>query len=400
MKLGARLVIAAALGGFLIQPAYAADIAIEGVTPAREYGAECLVAHVSLRGRISEGDTRKLADAIGEVDKYVADKKAHCYVNDGDADRLVYLDLQSNGGSYTEGWKLAKFISDRKTIAATYVSKDSYCYSACAIAFLGGSVPAAEGSILLRRVIHPTAKLGFHAPFPVLENDSYSAGTVQSYFLAAFTVASSFMKEAKSLGITPEVAQLLLQPTPDQFYEITTSGRAMLTNIEVSAAPYDFSVFGDALKTITPQNVLNLCYNNQVLKDSGDSTSIIDFLERRKNSKFAPFTALKTKTGYFGPDFPVDVLIVPVADLAEGEVLSCVAMVASNVNAPEPSERGYKFACLGFDYGERELADKIRTNGLDWLSQSDGNRCSDASKLALLPWNTKLSDIPEEFQGD
>lgn len=405
MKLRIGLLAAAALSwGLAVPVAGAAEIKLEGIKPvAGTYGDNCLVARLSLKGDITLGDAERLTDVISRVDSYVIGKNSSCYLNDAAADRLIYIDLQSYGGVYAEGWKLAKLISDDKTLVSTYVSKDSYCYSACAVAFLGGSVPSAEGTVAMRRVIHPTAKLGFHAPFPVLQEGSYSAETVQGFFLAAFSVASSFMRDAQSLGITREVAQLLLQPTPDEFYEVNTSGRAMLTNVSVSSAPYDFSVVqseGSGLTAITAQNLLNLCYNNQVLKSSGEAASIVDFVTRRQQNKVTPFTAVRTKARYFSPnDIPIDAVVVPVEELAEGEVLSCVSIVA-NIVSENTSEAGLKFACLAFDYGEKELADKIKKTGVNWLISGSGNRCANSSKLALLPWNTMLADIPEDFQED
>ena len=380
--------------------AFAAEVTVGNITiQPNSYGNRCLVAHVSLKGEITKGDAGRLAVAIAEVDKAAIAQNSSCWVNDQDTRRLIYVELQSPGGLYSEGWKIAKLVSAAKTVAATYVSKDSFCYSACAIAFLGGAVPAAEDTIIMRRILHPTAKLGFHAPFPMLEDNSYTGDDVKEFFLSAFTLVSEFMKDARRLGIKSEVAQLLLQPTPTQFYEINSSGRALLTNVTISAAPVTFSVRGTGLKAITAQNILNLCYNNQVLRASGDVTEMVTFLEHRKGGK--SFISVKTKThNYFGTnDLPTEVMVVPVADAGEGEVLSCVAIVASMPDADNPDER-MKFACLGFKYGDKEIADKITQVGAEWLWSDRTEGCDRSSKLALLPWATKLTDIPPAYLDD
>lgn len=384
----------------LIGAVYGADVSVvEGKMTSGVYGNKCLVAHVALTGDITDGDADKLADVIATIGKIAQAQKSSCYINDGSADRLIYVQLESNGGAYMEGWKIAKLLSDYHTLAATYVGKGSYCYSACAIAFLGGSVPGAEGATLSRRIIHPTATLGFHAPFPVLEEHAYDAETVREFFLTAFTVASSFMKEAKALGISYEVAQLLLQPTPSSFYEINTSGRSILTNISVSSAPFNFSVYASDVKTdqITPKTLVNLCLNNQTLRNSGDSGPSTEFLASRIESKAQLFTEVKSKTGYFGPDKTIaNVLVVPVADAGEGDVQSCVTEVVPT-NKPDHT---LKFACLGFAYGEQELATKITKIGIDQINFGAHDLCLTSSKLALLPFDTKLSDIPEEYLGN
>ena len=208
------------------------------------------------------------------------------------------------------------------------------------------------------------------------------------------------MKDAKSLGINPEVAHLLLQPTPDQFYEINSSGRALLTKISVSAAPFSFSVYSTGLRGITAQHVLNLCYNNNILKANGDVTEMVEFLKRREGVKTVPFSSVRTMTRYFSfQNIPADAFVVPVADLGEGGQLSCVVIVASMPDAKNPEER-IKFACLGFrdEYADKEIADKITQTGTEWLKDLT-DRCV-GSKLALVPWNTKLTEIQPAYLGD
>ena len=375
---------------------FAAEVKVESIAVSPEYGKQCLVARLALKGEITLGDSARLAAAIAEVDEAAAARKSSCFVNDGSAYRLIIVDLQSVGGLYIEGWKIAKLFSAATTVAATYVSKDSFCFSACAIAFLGGSVPAAEDAVVSRRIIHPTAKVGFHAPFPALREKAYSAEDVKLFFLAAFSVVSEFIKDAKSLGITPETAQLLLQPTPDRFYEINTTGRALMTGISVSAAPVTFSVYDKGVSAITAQNAANVCYNNYILNAHGDATTLIGFLADMRRNKMPPVIAVKTKTRYFSPiELPAEALIVPVATMAEGETLSCVTVVASLPDSAR--EERMKIACLGFEEGDKAIANKITKAG---VLGGFGGTCLQSSKLAMVPWNTKLTEIPAAYMGN
>lgn len=172
----------AILCGLPLQDAVAADVKVDQVGLAEAYGDNCLKARIVFEGEIVEGDALRLANAIASVDAQAAKVRSSCYLNDAAADRLIFVDMNSPGGLYTEGWKIAKLFSDYKSVASTYVAKDSYCYSACAIAFLGGSAPGADGAIVRRRIIHSSAKLGFHAPFPVLEDRAYGAEVVKGFF--------------------------------------------------------------------------------------------------------------------------------------------------------------------------------------------------------------------------
>lgn len=385
----------------MVSYAKAAEVSIEDSKIVTwDYGDRCLIAHIRLSGDIVDGDADQLQSTIARVDESAREQRSSCYVNDGVADRLIYVSLESDGGLYIEGWKIAKLLS--KAIVATYVAEGNHCYSACAIAFLGGSVPGAEGATLIRRILHPSARLGFHAPFPVLDDKPYDAKTVEAFFLTAFTISSDFMKSAKSMGITYEVAQLLLQPTPNSLFEIDTTGRAILTNISVSSKPFSFSVYqtNSEPSILTEKSLVNVCFNNQILRNSGDTGPSYDFLKYRIETQQSLFTRVKTKTKYFSfKEVVSTVLVVPVTDIGEGEVQSCVVQVA-DVPRSNGTASDLKFACMGFSNGEAALANSIKTKSVDQVPFGDQERCLSSSRLALLPFNTKLSDIPIEYQGD
>lgn len=376
---------------------HAAEVTLEQMVQDPIYGDNCLKARILLRGNIEAGDADRLTKAIDMLDDLARTKNSQCYLNDSSGDRVAYVELESNGGLYVEGWKIAKLLKEKSV--SSYVGESSHCYSACAVAFLGGSIPGADGATLRRRIIHPTAKLGFHAPFPMLDDTSYDAATVRDFFLTAFAVSSSFMKEAKSLGITPEVAQLLLQPTPDQFYEIDTVGRALLTGVTVSAASYSFSVYGEGKESLAASDILNLCYNNQIIRSSGDTSDLASFLEYR--SKESPMIVRKLEGTPQDNSMPLmDIIIVPVADAGEGETESCIATVVTS-GGDFPVRKGWlEYSCAGFALGEQVIADKIQKNGFRDIDFGPDGTCNATSKIALLPWYMKLIDIPIAYQGN
>jgi hypothetical protein len=73
--------------------------------------------------------------------------------------------LNSPGGSYFDGIKIARFIND--TRISTRVRADGECYSACAIIFMAGITEV--GDFEYRdRTLEPGGTIGFHAPYPVM----------------------------------------------------------------------------------------------------------------------------------------------------------------------------------------------------------------------------------------
>lgn len=145
MRLLFAVAITAALNWSI---AHAANVSIANVEVDRSYGESCLKARILFSGDIVSGDVERLAGAIAKVDDQAKAINSNCFLNDAAADRLIYVDMQSRGGLYIEALRLAKLLSSYETNAATYVRKDSYCYAACAIAFLGGSVPGADGAFV------------------------------------------------------------------------------------------------------------------------------------------------------------------------------------------------------------------------------------------------------------
>jgi hypothetical protein len=232
-----------------------------------------------------------------------------------------------------------------------------------------------------------------------LSEKAYTPDTVQGLFTSAFTVANELVTSAKQLGIRPDAVQMLLEPAPDRYFEITTVGKALLANIAVAAGRYPFSVYSTGLKALPREGIVNLCYNNQILKASGDTVEFKSFLENLGDEP--RMVARSIKSRYFGTTpQPVQASVVPVETAGEAEGQSCIALVGtSNGQGLIPKGRPI-YSCLGFTDGGTELADRIAKKGIDDFRFSAGEGCLTQSKLALLPWDTPLQDIPFDFQED
>lgn len=129
----------------LYPDAQAANISIVSNQVYFPNGPECAV---KLTGPIADGDLPKLQAAFARV-------------NNRTETVAGYLCLNSPGGSYKEGLRIADWLLDQ--VIFTVVQAHDSCFSACAIIFMTGG-DFADGRSL-ERYLHPTAVLGFHAPY-------------------------------------------------------------------------------------------------------------------------------------------------------------------------------------------------------------------------------------------
>ena len=108
-------------------PALAGTVTLQSM----QFSAGKPVPHLHYEGEVIEGDLERIAAAVSQyVDcdpKTLPDTGGNCAV----------ITMTSEGGNYVEGLRIAHFL--RENAIATWVKTGSYCYSACAFAFLGGS---------------------------------------------------------------------------------------------------------------------------------------------------------------------------------------------------------------------------------------------------------------------
>ncbi|MBR7517996.1 hypothetical protein KC217_20200, partial [Mycobacterium tuberculosis] len=83
------------------------------------------------------------------------------------------------------------------------------------------------------------------------------------------------------------MASLLLQPPPDDVYQIDSVGRALLTRTSVQSV-FSFSVFKTETPSPKPIDVVNLCYNNRLVVTHGNINELLTFISDRQKQKLQP----------------------------------------------------------------------------------------------------------------
>ncbi len=234
-----RLALALMLLG---TPALAADI-IDGGDPV-------MGCDVTLRGIIAPGDTAK-ASAV--IRARISDMAAE----DGEPEESYSLTmcLDSPGGSLAEGIRLAHFFTDSKTITA--VPRDTRCESACAVAFLGGAVNTyyadAGTDRQTMRILHPTARLGFHSPSLTVEDGNYTAETVSRAYGVALAGIGQLQQLKEKIYITDALMSIILTTPPDSMTYLETVGQSAAWHIQVAPVK--------APEELTRDHVATMCNN-------------------------------------------------------------------------------------------------------------------------------------------
>jgi len=122
----AALALVSAVLSLSAAPALAGTVTLQSM----QFSAGKPVPHLHYEGEVIEGDLERIAAAVSQyVDcdpKTLPDTGGNCAV----------ITMTSEGGNYVEGLRIAHFF--RENAIATWVKTGSYCYSACAFAFLGG----------------------------------------------------------------------------------------------------------------------------------------------------------------------------------------------------------------------------------------------------------------------
>jgi ATP-dependent protease ClpP protease subunit len=166
-------------------------------------------------GEVERSDAERLGSIIAEI----------CPADECEYDNnSAILSLNSPGGNFLGGVELAETIRSLKI--ATVVENDSECYSACALAFLGGSGFHLTGGIGVYRdrYLEPEAKLGFHSPYQT-ELGSARLSEDQKLELTASSLRYSIAKLVQFLwqyDVDPAVADRIIMMGPDELYEVST----------------------------------------------------------------------------------------------------------------------------------------------------------------------------------
>ncbi|WP_417209967.1 hypothetical protein [Antarctobacter sp.] len=144
---------------------------------------------------------------------------------------VAVICLNSPGGAISEALKLAAVL--REDGIGTKLEARATCESACALLFMAGSFFAHESGLYKWRVMHPTARLGFHAPSLQVNRGQYSDETVtRAYGLAMETLARTIEDLMQNRGfedgehLKPSLMAAMLRTPPDRMLYVETVDQA------------------------------------------------------------------------------------------------------------------------------------------------------------------------------
>jgi hypothetical protein len=236
----AALFILTTLYGLSAPTTYAADVAIVSNTVYFPDKPGCTVR---LTEEIASGDLEKLRAAFQQV-------------NSGSDIAFGSLCLNSLGGSYTEGLKIADWMLSQNVF--TVVEPNALCFSACAIIFMTGG--DFEDGRSLERYIHPSSQLGFHAPFIIkklLPDRAYDKDTLAE----AYQLGVRAIRDLAKLGQQHNVSDRflpkaliaeLLDKGPDEAFMVDTAFKLVRLDIRL---------YGYQKPTVSIETLGNACLN-------------------------------------------------------------------------------------------------------------------------------------------
>ncbi|MFA5949365.1 MAG: DUF4189 domain-containing protein [Hyphomicrobium sp.] len=179
---------------------------------------------IKIDGGIDAGDCEKLAKLVG--------------TNEGQKGIPIYLELNSEGGSFDEAMKIARFMLDRTL--STRLGSGAQCLSACSIIFMAGTRLTTIGPTLERRM-HRTAKLGFHAP--ELSVPAGVGDANEAYDEAIEGIGSKLLALARFRGrqwnaplMRPDLVNEMMLHHGKNFHYVDTVGNAVENDIEIDDA--------------------------------------------------------------------------------------------------------------------------------------------------------------------
>ena len=115
---------------------------------------------------------------------------------------IVTLCLNSPGGSMREGLAIAEAIRrDRPLteygippLVVTRLEEGAHCESACSLIFMSGTRAFSASDPVPARSMHPTARLGFHAPAIVVKEGEYDKEHVNQAFTISVNVIADLLR--------------------------------------------------------------------------------------------------------------------------------------------------------------------------------------------------------------
>lgn len=184
----------------------------------------------TLSGPIEKGDAAQL-DALA-LDM----PEGWPNIEDG---RWKTLCLDSPGGSYTEGFAIARHLLDNRI--GTVVDDGATCLSACALVFMFGTAYQTESNALTNRRLHVGGRLGFHQPDLQLDPDrAYSVADMRAAFDVAIDSTLRFLAlaarprpDARTPFVESDLQEAMLSQKGQDFLMIDTVNKAGRWGIEL-----------------------------------------------------------------------------------------------------------------------------------------------------------------------
>jgi len=196
--------------------------------------------------------------------------------------RVAVLCLNSAGGSLVEAIKIAERIrssgswSDESApFIATRLERDAECMSACALVFMAGTMDDFEGPAYIARSMHPTARLGVHAPALSIPNGSFD----QNFVTSAYDVSMNTIAEVLrvlNIGRSSDGTDFSGESTWLKTSMLTTmlqTPHTSMTFVETvdDAGRWGIDVFPIVTPEISPESLLNACTNMVAWRDGRPS---------------------------------------------------------------------------------------------------------------------------------
>lgn len=180
------------------------------------------IVDISLTGPINPGDAQIFRSVlISLIPDY--------YPN---ALSRIIVHLESDGGSFAEGIELMRIF--RELGIGTNVRNDARCLSACAIAFMGGTVVNEASLFQTYRGVEPGAELGFHAPsLDVNDSAMVPSGLLQTSYAAALGALGELIGNSKEFDIDTTLLQIISSTPPNEMYILETVDDFARWNIHV-----------------------------------------------------------------------------------------------------------------------------------------------------------------------
>lgn len=200
---------------------------------------------IRLDGQILPGDAGKLDQTlsalIARTDNYPSP-----HIN-----AQIVLCFASPGGSFTEAIEMAALIYDRAV--TTRVAPGASCLSACALAFMGGNLNTRSGEGWRpSRFLHPTSRLGFHAPALVLPEGEFTRRDVERAYAVAIAAVGLISRDAPKLRIPQELLTQIFSNVGDSFHYVDRVDHL---------SGYGISLYGYDVPPLGPETSKTACRN-------------------------------------------------------------------------------------------------------------------------------------------